>query len=62
MLKRPVKLGDTLARVVEAQVAPQNLQIYYTELTLFIEVYVFQMRFNLNKIFTSDVWAEMSLN
>ena len=33
----------------------QTLNIYKTELPLVMEVYVFQMRFNLNKIFASDV-------
>ena len=47
---------------MEAQLPPQNLTIYKTELPLFIEVRVFQMRFNLNKTFASDAWAEMNLN
>ena len=34
--------------------SPQNINIYETELPLFIEVCIFRMRFNLNKIFASD--------
>ena len=29
---------------------------------IFMEVFVFRMRFNLNNIFASDAWAEMSWN
>ena len=66
MLKRPVKeKGSPTPHPcvgVEAQVPPQSLKIYQTELPVFIKVCVFQMWFNLNKIFASDAWAEMSLN
>ena len=47
---------------MEAQLSLQNLKSYLMDLPLFIEVYIFQMRFNLNKIFASDAWAEMSSN
>ena len=56
------KKGRPPAWRIEAQLPPQSLKIYQTELPLFIEVCIFQMRFNLNKIFASDVWVEMSLN
>ena len=46
----------------EAQHPLQNLKIYLIDLPLFIEVYIFWMRFNLNKNFVSDAWADMSLN
>ena len=47
---------------MEDQLPQQNLKIYFMDLPLFIAVYIFRMRFNLNKIFASDAWAEMSLN
>ena len=47
---------------MEAQLPLQNLKIYLMNLSLFIELYIFRMRFNLNKIFACDARAEMSLN
>ena len=47
---------------METQLRLQNLKIYLMDLPLFIEVYIFRMKFNLNKTFASDAWAEMSLN
>ena len=44
---------------VEAQLPPQSLKIYQTELPLFIEVCVFRMRFDINETFCQ--WC-MSLN
>ena len=64
MLKRPVKKNGSPqppAWVVEAQLPSQNLNIYQTNLPVFIERCIFPMWFNLNKIFASDAWAEMSL-
>ena len=46
----------------EPQLPPQILKIYETKHPLFIEVCVFRIRYNLNKIFASDTWARMSLN
>ena len=42
---------------VEAQLPPQALKIYWTELSFF-----FRMRFSLNKSSANDALAEMSLN
>ena len=55
-------MGGLPAWRMENQLRLQNLKIYLMDLPLFIEVYIFRMKFNLNKIFASDVWAEMSLN
>ena len=44
------------------KVPPQIFNIYYTSLPLFMKVCVFQMQFNLNKIFASNLCAEMRLN
>ena len=46
----------------EAEFPPQSLKFYYIELPLFIEVCVFWMWFNLNKVSASDALAEISLN
>ena len=56
------KIGGLSAWGMEAQLLLQNLKIYLMNLPLFIEVYIFKMRFNLNKIFFFFPWAEMSLN
>ena len=56
------KMGGLPAWRMENQLRLQNLKIYLMDLPLFIEVYIFRMKFNLNKIFASDAWAEMSLN
>ena len=40
----------------------QIFNICYTSLPLFMKVCVFQMQFNLNKIFASNLCAEMRLN
>ena len=59
---RSRKIGGLPAWGMEAQLSLQNLKSYLMDLPLFIEVYIFQMRFNLNKIFACDAWAEMSSN
>ena len=55
-------MGGLPAWGMEAQLPLQNLKIYLMDLLLFIETYIFRVRFNLNKIFASDAWAEISLN
>ena len=56
------KIGGLSAWGMEAQLPLQNLKIYLMNLPPFIELYIFRMRFNLNKIFACDARAEMSLN
>ena len=56
------KIGGLPAWGMEAQLPLQNLKDYLMDLPLFIEVYIFRMMFNLNKIFASDAWVERSLN
>ena len=48
------KMGGLPAWGMEAQLPLQNLKIYLMDLLLFIETYIFRVRFNLNKIFASD--------
>ena len=47
---------------MEAQLLLQNLKTYLTDLPLYIEVYIFRIKFNLNEIFAKDALAEMRLN
>ena len=56
------KMGGLPAWGMEAQLRLQNLKIYLMDLLLFMEVYIFRIKFNLNNIYSSDAWAEMSLN
>ena len=58
-------MGGLPAWRMEVQLPLQNLKIYLMDLSLFVKVYIFRMRFNLNKIFVSDSrakWAYIRLN
>ena len=59
------KKGGVLYAGVEVQLTPQSLKIYQTELPFFIEVRVFRMRLNLNKVLPvmhELKWAQMNQN
>ena len=58
----PQKISQGKIKVPPTQLPPQIFNIYYTSLPLFMKVCVFQMQFNLNKIFASNLCAEMRLN
>ena len=62
MLKRLIKENQRphyVGEGVEAQLPLQNINIYQTVLPLFIEVCVFQMRLDQDKIFASVAWHEL---